>query len=92
MKLKQVVCLTAFLLLALIIPKNVSASELSNEKMICNYQYKNETLTYRVYKDKVVIPFEDGTNNWYHEQDFKENYLKATKENSINYICPTITV
>ncbi len=92
MKLKQVVCLTAFLLLALIIPKNVSASELSNEKMICNYQYKNETLTYRVYKDKVVIPFEDGTNNWYHEQDFKENYLKVAKENSINYICPTITV
>lgn len=92
MKKTQKVYLIAFVLLALIIPNNVSAKELTNEQIVCKYQYENTTLTYRVYKDKVTKSFEDGTNNWYHEQDFAENYFKQAKVNSINYVCPTITV
>lgn len=92
MKKKQLVCLIAFILLALIIPSNVNAKELSNEKVICKYQYEDKKLAYKVNEDGVVLPFEDGENNWYHGQDFESNYLTLSKENSINYICPTITI
>lgn len=92
MKTKQVVCLIAFILLALIIPSNVSAKELSNEKVVCKYLYEETELTYIVNKDYVEIPFEDGENNWYHGQDFEKNFLESAKENSINYVCPTITI
>lgn len=92
MKKKQVVYLVAFLFLAFIVPNNASAKELSNEKIICNYQYKDTTLTYRVYNDKVEPSFKDGTNNMYHGQDFTNDYLKLAKVNSVNYICPTITI
>lgn len=92
MKKTQIVYLVAFVLLAIIMPNNVSAKEITNEKIICKYQYENTTLTYRVYKDKVTTSFEDGTNNWYHEQAFSENYFNQAKVNSISYVCPTITV
>ena len=92
MKKKQMVCLIAFILLALIIPGNVYAKELTNEKVICKYQYNEKTLIYRIYKDKVELPFTDGENNWYHGQDFSEDYFASAKQNSINYVCPTITI
>lgn len=92
MKKKQVVYLMAFLFLAFIVPNNASAKGLSNEKIICNYQYKDTTLTYRVYKDKLETSFTEGTNNMYHGQDFTKDYLKLAKVNSINYVCPTITI
>lgn len=92
MKTKQVVCLIAFILLVLIIPGNVSAKELSNEKVVCKYIYNDTELTYKVNKDVVELPFDDGENNWYHSQDFAKIYLESSKENSINYVCPTITI
>lgn len=92
MKKKQVVCLIAFILLALIIPGNVNAKELSNEKVTCTYQYEDKQLTYKIYKENIVLPFEDGENNWYHGQDFATTYFENAKVNSINYVCPTITI
>lgn len=91
MKKKQLLCLFVFTLLALLIPNSVSAKEVTTEKVICKYNYKEE-LTYKIYANEVVVPFEDGENNWYHSQDFKEIYLESAKVNSINYVCPTITI
>lgn len=79
----------------LFIPSNVNGKELTTEKVICKYKYQGETtkeLVYKIYDNKVETPFKDGENNWYHGQDFVSNYLISAKTNSINYVCPTITI
>ena len=72
----------------LFIPNNINAKE---EKVMCKYMYQDKELVYTI-NSKVDVPFTDGENNWYHADNFKENYLKSAKTNSINYVCPTITV
>lgn len=95
MKKKHAVYLIAFILLALIVPTNISAKEKMPEKVICKYQYQNEyskELTYKIYANDVVVSFEDAENNWYHEPNFEKNFLESAKINSINYVCPTIAI
>ena len=97
MKKKQVVYIIAFLLLTLIMPSNVFGKEVNKEKVLCKYQYENKLgesteLSYKIYNDKVEVAFKDGTNNWYHGQDFEKIYFEQAKVNSINYVCPTIVV
>lgn len=91
MKKKLTAYLVLFVLFVLIMP-SANAKEMKTEKVICNYEYQGINLTYKVYSDKVELPFEDGTNNWYHGAGFGENYFLSTKQNNINYICPTITI
>ena len=91
MKKHLMAYLSLFILFVLIMP-SANAKELETEKVICTYEYQGISLTYKVYSDKVELPFEDGKNNWYHGAEFKDNYLLSSKQNSINYICPTITI
>lgn len=86
-----IVCIT----MLLFVPGNVNAKELTTEKVICKYKYQGESineLVYKIYDSKVEVPFKDGENNWYHGQDFANNYLASSRTNSINYVCPTITI
>lgn len=91
MKKKLMAFLSLFVLFVLIMP-SANAKEIETEKVICNYKYQGKELTYKVYSDKVVLPFEDGENNWYHGAEFADAYFSSAKENSINYVCPTITI
>ena len=91
MKKKLLAYLSLFVLFILFMP-SANAKEIEKEKVICNYKYKEMTLSYKVYSDKVVLPFEDGKNNWYHGVEFADTYMSSSKENSINYTCPTITI
>lgn len=88
MKKTQLFGLILAVLLTLLIPNDINAKE---AKVTCKYQYKNNELIY-VINDKVELPFTDGENNWYHEQDFTNNYLASARKNSNNYVCPTITI
>ena len=88
MKKKQLFGLIIAVLVTLLIPSNINAKE---AKVTCKYQYKNNELVYSI-NSNVELPFEDGENHWYHAQDFENNYLKLAKQNSINYVCPTITI
>ena len=88
MKKKQLFGLILLMLITLFIPNNINAKE---KKVICEYQYKNQELIYTI-DNKVILPFEDGKDNWYHGQDFKNNYLNNSKINSNTYVCPTITI
>lgn len=91
MKKKLLAYLSLFVLFVLFMP-SANAKELEKEKVICNYKYQDISLSYKVYSDKVILPFEDGENNWYHGAEFMNTYMTSSKENSINYICPTITI
>ena len=88
MKKKQLFGLILAVLVALLIPNNINAKE---AKVTCQYQYQDKELVY-IINDEVELPFVDGENNWYHEENFKNNYLVSAKENDKSYICPTITV
>lgn len=88
MKKTQLFGLALVLLITMFIPNNISAKE---TEFICKYQYQNQELVYKV-DSKVNVPFKDGENNWYHSQDFAENYLEATKSSDNYYVCPTITI
>lgn len=88
MKKKQLFGLILAVLVALLIPSNINAKE---AKVTCKYQYQDKELIYTI-NSKTELPFVDGENNWYHEENFAETYLKLAKENSISYICPTITI
>ena len=91
MKKKLLAYLSLFVLFVLFMPC-ANAKEIEKEKVICNYEYEGMTLSYKVYDDKVVLPFKDGENNWYHGAEFKNTYISSSKENSITYVCPTITI
>lgn len=88
MKKKQLFGLVFAVLVLLLIPNNISAKE---TKVICKYQYQTQELVYTI-NNQVNVPFEDGESNWYHGQDFQENYLKSAKINNNSYVCPTITI
>lgn len=88
MKKKQLFGMILMIVSILFIPNNINAKE---EKVMCKYMYQDKELVYTI-NSKVDVPFTDGENNWYHADNFKENYLKSAKTNSINYVCPTITV
>ena len=74
MKKNQFFGLIIAVFILLLTPNNTSAKEAN---VICKYQYQNKELIYTI-NNKVEVPFEDGENNWYHGQDFQENYLKTT--------------
>lgn len=88
MKKKQLFGLILAVLVALLIPNNINAKE---AKVTCKYQYQDKELVYTL-NSKAELPFEDGKNNWYHEQDFAKKYLKLAKGNNTSYVCPTITI
>ena len=81
MKKKQLFGMILMIVSILFIPNNINAKE---EKVMCKYMYKDKELVYTI-NSKVDVPFTDGENNWYHADNFKENYLKSAKTNSINY-------
>lgn len=88
MKKKQIISIITFIFLILIMPKNVSAKE----NITCTYQYNDKELIYKIATDKVELPFSDGENNWYHQSDFANIFYSQATQNSINYVCPTITI
>ena len=88
MKKKQLFGLIIMLITMLLIPNNINAKE---EKVVCKYNYKNEELVYTI-NGKVDTPFTDGTDNFYHADNFNNDYLKSANSSSGNYICPTITI
>lgn len=88
MKKKQLFGIILMIVTMLFIPNNINAKE---EKIMCKYMYQDKELVYTI-NSKVDVPFTDGENNWYHAENFKENYLKSAKTNNENYVCPTITV
>ncbi len=88
MKKKQLFGLILAVIVALLIPNNINAKE---KKVICKYQYQDKEIFYTI-NEKAELPFNDGENNWYHEQGFAKKYLSLAKENNTSYVCPTITI
>ncbi|MBQ3511888.1 MAG: hypothetical protein IJA30_06325 [Bacilli bacterium] len=88
MKKMQLFGMILMIISILFIPNNINAKE---EKVMCKYMYQDKELVYTI-NSKVDVPFTDGENNFYHADNFKEDYLRSAKTNSINYVCPTITI
>lgn len=91
-----------FILGCFFIPYNAKA--LSNEVLICNYNYKNQNgktveLEYKIYSDgKISLPFTEGEDffndgrSWYHGEEFSDIYYSISKINSKTVTCPSIYV
>lgn len=88
MKKKQLFGLIILLLTMLLIPNNINAKE---EKVVCKYNYKDKELVYTI-NGKVDTPFTDGTENFYHADNFNESYLKSGQSNNGKFVCPTIMI
>lgn len=88
MKKKGMFCLLMLLFLVIITPVNAKES-----KVTCKYiDKKGNELVYKIGDKSVELPFNDGKNNWYHQDDFENIYLNQARENSINYVCPVIMI
>ena len=88
MKKKQLFGLIILLVTMLLIPNNINAKE---EKVVCKYNYKDKELVYTI-NGKVDTPFTDGTDNFYHADNFNESYLKSGQSNNGEFVCPTIMI
>ena len=88
MKKKQLFGFIIMAIAMLLIPNNIYAQE---EKVVCKYNYKDKELVYTI-NGKVDMPFTDGTDNFYHAENFAKSYLKSANSLDTKLVCPTITV
>ena len=83
--------LTLMLALILINPINTFAKE-----SICIYEFNNTKLEYKINNNNLILPFEDNEFKtavpWFHEEKFKEKYLKSTKTSNSKFTCPTLMI
>lgn len=107
MKKKLIFCLNIFLFIGILYPICTNAKENNQEQtkiITCKYEYQttngvSKNLVYDIYtNDKLSLPFNDGQKlsninlPWYHGEDFKSTFLKNSKIDNKNYVCPTITI
>ena len=91
MKINKVFTFTLLLAITFFCPFLSEAKELTT----CTYQYENQELVYKINRNNVELPFEDGTKIgekvWYNGYQLSDQFLRASKTSSGN-TCPTITV
>lgn len=107
MKKKWIFCLSIFLIIGILCPICTNASEKDKKQtkiLTCKYEYQtingvSKNLVYNTYSNNnLTLPFENGDKflninlPWYHGENFKEVFLKNSKIDNKNYVCPTITI
>lgn len=98
MKRNYFILLQIVIISLIIMPFKVNATTVD---MSCSYSInideKNTILNYKITSNRdVILSFDDGTDilnnsiNWYHDSDFKNEFLKSATINNNLFTCPTL--